>query len=146
MLHVIDPDPEAVVPDKEAPHDPPRVFEEHRQLGEEMPRHQVPGPLFQSQVELVEIEAFQQMRQLGRGLQAHDHLFGRHHQFQQGWKGGDAFEHEVQVITHVVQTEAVVPRLGLVLRDFVDAVAQPVVVCSPVLGLDEVAEGQFGTA
>ena len=79
-------------------------------------------------------------RALGDAIQ---HAPRRHHQFQQGREGGDAFEYKVQVIGDVANAKTEVAFFGAVQGEFVDAVTQPVIVGLPVLPGDKAVEGPF---
>ena len=143
MFHVVDPDPEGVMTDEEAAHNTCRLLEEHRHFRPEIAVLKVMGAVFQGVVKLVEVDQRQKMALVRLLLQPLQHLLGRHHQFQQGREGGFALQHEVQITADVLQAKAVVLLVITVTRQFVDAVAQPVVVGGPVLAGDEIVEGLF---
>ena len=56
MLHIVNPDPEAVMANKKTADDTRRVFKKHRQLRPEEAVCQIAGAGFQRQIKFVEVK------------------------------------------------------------------------------------------
>src|SRR3546814_19774410 len=83
MIDVVDADPKRVVADKEASFDAVGATKIHRKFWPEMAIEQIIGAVLERAIKAWKVETLQQRRALGVGPQPIDHLFGRHHQFEQ---------------------------------------------------------------
>src|SRR3546814_9872915 len=104
---------------------------------------QIIGAVLERAIKAWKVETLQQRRALGVGPQPIDHLFGRHHQFEQRRNGRDPPCDEVEIVANIVEAEAIIGVGRVVPREFVHAIAEPMVVRFPILFAYKMSKGTF---
>ena len=141
MLNVVDTNSEGIAASKKRAVHTLRIFEIHRDFGEEVAVGETlcaaVGSLIQSPV----VDALKQVFHFGQSLHAPNHIFRRHNHFQLRGRVNCRVRNLGQVARNIVKAKAEVTRLRLVNRQLVQSVLHPMIVMLPILLAKKIQHG-----
>src|SRR5690606_34672159 len=100
---------------------------EHRVLRPEMAIEQMMRAEVQSLMELAHVQTFEQMGVRGILAQTTSHALRRHHELQQSRERRDTGGDKIEMVSDVLDAEFVIATFRTVQRQFVHAVAEPMI-------------------
>ena len=145
MLNIVGSNTECLMSNEECAVDDPGDLKEHGKLGVEEAVEQILRAALHRRIEIVERNPRKQICHFGHLLHSFEHGICSHHQLHQRGELSIAMINERQEIQEVVDAELKVLAFGLVSRQLVDRIRQPVIVILPMVGCDETFERRFGS-